>query len=113
MSDTATMTPPEVKKEVKPASPKPRKQPPYHVILVDDNDHTYAYVVEMLGRLFGHDPTKAFRMAQEVDLTGRVIIDTTTLERAELKREQVHAYGNDWRLPRCKGSMTCHLEPAE
>ncbi len=113
MSDATTLTPPDVKKESKSAAVRPRKQPPYHVILLDDDDHTYGYVVEMLGRVFGYDQSKAYRMAQEVDLTGRVIVDTTTLERAELKREQIHAYGKDWRLPRCKGSMTARLEPAE
>ncbi len=91
---------------------KPRRQPPYHVVLLDDDDHTYDYVVEMLGKIFGHSREKAFRMAQEVDTTGRVIVDTTTLERAELKRDQIHAYGKDWRLPRSKGSMSAVIEPA-
>jgi ATP-dependent Clp protease adaptor protein ClpS len=96
----------------KPVLPKPRRQPPYNVILVNDDDHTYEYVVEMLGRLFGHGITQAFKMALEVDTTGRVIVDTTTMERAELKRDQIHAYGKDWRLPRCKGSMRATIEPA-
>ena len=52
-------------------------------------------------------------MAQEVDTTGRVIVDTTSRERAELTQEQIHAYGKDWRIPRCKGSMSAELEPAE
>jgi ATP-dependent Clp protease adaptor protein ClpS len=95
------------------AAVRPRRQPPYHVILIDDCDHSYDYVVEMLGRLFGHNPQTAFCMAEEVDATGRVIVDTTTLERAELKRDQIHAYGADWRIDRCRGSMTATIEPAE
>jgi ATP-dependent Clp protease adaptor protein ClpS len=51
-------------------------------------------------------------MAQEVDDTGRVIVDTTTKERAELKRDQIHAYGADHRLERSKGSMRATIEPA-
>lgn len=105
---TAVETPP----AEKPAPPKPRRQPPYNVILHDDNDHTYEYVIEMLGRVFGHGLTRAFKMALEVDETGRVIVDTTTLERAELKRDQIHAFGKDWRLERCKGSMRATIEPA-
>ena len=27
--------------------------PPWNVVLLDDNDHTYEYVVEMLLKLFG------------------------------------------------------------
>lgn len=91
---------------------KPRRQPPYHVILLDDDDHSYAYVIEMLGRLFGHSQEKAYQMAQEVDATGRVIVDTTTMERAELKQEQIHAFGRDHKITDCKGSMSAVIEPA-
>jgi len=87
--------------------------PQYHVVLLDDNDHTYAYVIEMLVQLFGHSRTKAFRMAVEVDMKGRVIVDTTNKERAELKRDQIHAYGPDWRIAHCRGSMAACIEPAE
>jgi ATP-dependent Clp protease adaptor protein ClpS len=91
---------------------KPKILPPYHVVLMDDNDHTYDYVIEMLAKLFGHPIEEAYLMACEVDTTGRVIVDTTTKERAELKRDQIHAYGPDWRLERCKGSMSAVIEPA-
>jgi ATP-dependent Clp protease adaptor protein ClpS len=110
-SESAAVAPPETKAVEKPKPPVPKRQPPYNVILLDDNDHTYHYVIEMLGKLFGHDETKAFIMAAEVDQTGRVIVDTTTKERAELKRDQIHAYGADWRLERCKGSMRATIEP--
>ena len=89
-----------------------RLAPQWNVVLLNDDDHTYEYVIEMLGKLFGHEPEKALRMALEVDVTGRVIVDTTTKERAELKQEQVHGYGADPRLPRSKGSMTAEIEPA-
>ncbi len=93
--------------------PDVRRQPPYHVILLDDDHHTYAYVIEMLGRLFGHSRPQAYLMALEVDRTGRVVVDTTTKERAEFKRDQIHAYGRDWRLEHCQGSMSATIEPAE
>ena len=89
-----------------------RRQPPYHVILHDDDDHTYDYVMGMLRKLFGHTVEAAYGLAVEVDTNGRAAVDTTTLERAELKRDQIHAYGRDWRLQRCTGSMTCTIEPA-
>lgn len=92
---------------------RPKSQPPYHVILHDDNDHSYAYVIEMLVQLFGHSEEQAYQMAEEVDATGRVIVDTTTLERAEFKRDQIHAYGPDWRIPRCEGAMSASIEAAE
>jgi ATP-dependent Clp protease adaptor protein ClpS len=90
-----------------------RLEPLYHVVLLDDDDHTYDYVIEMLGKLFGHSRETAFRMACEVDASGRVIVATLPLERAEVKRDQIHAYGADPRIPRCAGSMSAILEPAE
>lgn len=96
-----------------PAVAPPRLAPRWHVVLINDDDHTYEYVIEMLGKLFHYDLFKAFAMAREVDTTGRVIVETTVLERAEFKRDQIHAYGADWRIDRCKGSMRAVLEPAE
>ena len=92
---------------------KPRQAPLWHVVLRDDDDHTYDYVIEMLAKLFGHSRETAYRMACEVDTTGRVIVATLVLEQAEFKQQQIHAYGPDWRLPRSRGSMTAVLEPAD
>ena len=89
-----------------------KKQPAFHVILLDDDDHTYDYVIGMLRKLFGYSTEKAFQLASEVDEAGRVIVDTTSLERAELKRDQIHSFGRDWRISRCTGSMSVVIEPA-
>jgi ATP-dependent Clp protease adaptor protein ClpS len=94
------------------ARPRVEKLPPYNVVLLDDDHHTYAYVIEMLVALFGHDPQKAFKMAQEVDSKGRVIVLTTHKEKAELKRDQITAYGADARMASSQGSMSAVIEPA-
>lgn len=105
---------PDVKKKPrKKSEKKPIHIPKYHVVLLDDDDHTYDYVIEMLMQIFRHSRTRAFEMACEVDARGRVIVDTTTKERAELKRDQIHGYGPDWRIPHCRGSMSALIEPAE
>jgi ATP-dependent Clp protease adaptor protein ClpS len=90
-----------------------RYQPPYHVILLNDDDHSYAYVITMLKDLFGHPVEKGFKIADEVDKQGRAVVLTTTMEHAELKRDQIHAYGPDPTIERCKGSMSAMIEPAE
>lgn len=101
------------------ATPKPgtlakRKQlPPFHVVLLDDDDHTYPYVIEMLGDIFGHSIDRALGMAEEVASQGRVIVLTTHREHAELKRDQILRYGADPRAPECPGSMRAVVEPAE
>ena len=105
---TSTIARPQEKKEQ-----KTKGLPPYNVILLDDDDHSYEYVIHMLKVLFGHPPEKGYRMAVEVDTTGRVIVTTTHLEHAELKRDQIQAFGPDPLIPRCKGSMSATVEPAE
>ncbi len=89
-----------------------KRQPPYHVLLLDDDEHTYEYVIGMLRKLFGFSPERSYQLAEQVDLGGRVVLDTTTLERAEFKRDQIHAFGRDWRIPRCVGSKSATIEPA-
>ena len=92
---------------------KTKQQPPYHVILWNDEDHTYEYVIMMLMELFCYPPEKGFSMAKEVDTQGRVIVLTTTRELAELKRDQIHAFGKDELIAGCKGSMWATIEAAE
>ena len=95
------------------AEEKTRRQPPYNVVLLDDDDHTFEYVIGMLQQLFGYPREKGYQMALEVHTTGRVIVLTTTKEHAELKRDQIHAFGPDPYSSRdCKGSMTAIIEPA-
>jgi ATP-dependent Clp protease adaptor protein ClpS len=84
--------------------------PRYQVVLLDDQDHTYEYVIEMLGAVFGYGREKAFGMACEVDATGRVPVFAGGLEQAEVKRDKIHGYGADPRIPRCKGSMSAVIE---
>lgn len=90
---------------------KPKRQPRYHVILWDDDDHSYEYVIRMMQTLFGHQFEMSYQLAKEVDSSGRVICLTTTKEHAELKMEQIHSFGKDDLIPRCKGSMSASIEP--
>lgn len=87
-----------------------RTMPPYNVVLLNDDDHSVGYVIKMLGNLFGHSRERGAEIAQEVHTTGRAIVATTDLEEAELKREQIHDYGPDPMIERCKGSMSAEVE---
>jgi ATP-dependent Clp protease adaptor protein ClpS len=86
--------------------------PLFHVVLLDDDEHTYDYVIEMLGTIFCHSPEVAFRHAMEVDATGRTVVLTCERQQAEFGRDQIHAYGADPRMPVSKGSMSAIIEPA-
>jgi ATP-dependent Clp protease adaptor protein ClpS len=97
----------------KPTKKPPTTLPPYHVVLLNDDDHTYDYVIEMLQSLFAHSEQQAYLLAKTVDRTGRAIVCTTHKERAELKRDQILAYGCDFRIASCTSSMRSVIEPAE
>lgn len=90
---------------------KRKRQPRYNVILWDDQDHTFAYVIAMMQAVFGHPTEKGFQIAEEVNTRGRAIVLTTTREHAELKRDQIHAYGKDPLIEACAGSMWSTIEP--
>ena len=113
MSSTTPTIPAPTRKLQPEEEQKTRRQPPYHVILLNDDDHSFDYVIRMLKELFGHPEEKGFQMAKEVDTTGRVIVLTTSKEHAELKQEQIHAFGPDPLIPRCAGSMSAVIEAAE
>ncbi|MEP6963029.1 MAG: ATP-dependent Clp protease adaptor ClpS [Acidobacteriota bacterium] len=86
--------------------------PLYRVVLLDDEEHTYDYVIEMLCTIFFISAETAYRHACEVDATGRTIVITCELPQAEFGRDQIHAYGADPRMENSKGSMSAVVEPA-
>ncbi len=96
-------------------APRTQSQPPrqWNVVLLDDEDHTYDYVIQMVQELFAHPKSRAYQLAKNVDTQGRAICLTTHKEHAEFKREQIHAYGRDSRIMSCKGSMSAIIEPAD
>lgn len=109
--------------QTKPATPRtaasPKDRPevehpvPWNVVLIDDDEHTYEYVIRMMQELFGHPIEKAIAIAKAVDTQGRAVCLTTHKEHAEFKRDQILAFGPDRYIAGCKGSMTAVIEPAE
>lgn len=96
-----------------PQTAPPELEPPWHVILWDDDAHTHEYVIEMLGAIFGHAHDLALKMAKEVHASGRVVVATVHKELAELRQQQVEDYGPDKRVPGCLVSMRATIECSE
>jgi ATP-dependent Clp protease adaptor protein ClpS len=126
MAQQTPSAPPEQQSEQTPAPPKSsttkpdladkieRKElPPFNVVLLNDDDHTYPYVVEMLQRLFGHSEQFAYQLARTVDNQGRAIVLTTHKERAEFKRDQIRGFGSDPRIDSSHCSMGAIVEPTK
>ena len=88
-----------------------QREPLFHVVLLDDDEHTYDYVIEMLQKLFVLPTSVAFQHAVEVDTTGRTIVITCERPEAEFARDQIQSYGADPRMPNSKGSMSAMIIP--
>jgi ATP-dependent Clp protease adaptor protein ClpS len=89
-----------------------RRQPPYNVVILNDEEHTFPYVIELLIKLFAHSIPTAEALTLRIHTTGRAVVYTTHKEKAELKRDQVLAYGPDPRMSISKGPLGCYIEPA-
>ncbi len=85
----------------------------WQVVLLDDDDHTYDYVIEMLMAIFGHSMDLAYRMACEVDTRKRVIVDVDEKKLAKAKCKRILTFGPDARMERSRGSMSAVIEPVD
>jgi len=99
--------------EVEEPGQTPETEGLWRLVLIDDDDHSYDYVIEMLGAVFGYGREKSFALARIVDTQGRVTLMTGEKPACEAKQGQVHAYGADPRIPRCQGSMSAIVERAD
>ena len=104
MSETAATVDEEVivrpkakskRREKEKDKPRPKTQPPYAVIVENDDFHTFNYVIEVLQKVFGYDLQKAVMLTVEVDAMGQAIVWSGALEVAELKRDQIRGFGPD------------------
>ncbi|MEM1063379.1 MAG: ATP-dependent Clp protease adaptor ClpS [Planctomycetota bacterium] len=92
--------------QAKPAEPdadgrtKPKCPRQYVVVIENDDDHTFDYVIDALRKVFGHPQTRAAWLAMKVHTAGRAPVWSGSLEVAELKRDQVRTYGVDFYAPK-------------
>ncbi len=90
-----------------------RKVPPYHVVVLNDNAHSFAFVVTVLRKALGFSEERALQLTLEAHQSGRAIVWTAPKEVAELKAEQVRSFhevrgADGMRL----GPVGCVIEPA-
>lgn len=106
MTDTQTQTE---------TQSRPQTKQPWlwNVVLLNDDDHTVEYVMQLSKDLFGHPPERGLLIAKKVNDNGRAVLLTTHKEHAELKRDQIHAFGEDKWSDSAVGAMSAIIEPAE
>jgi ATP-dependent Clp protease adaptor protein ClpS len=91
-----------------------RHQPPYAVILHNDDINTMDFVVLVLRKVFGFTVEKCVELMLEAHETGRSVLWVGAREVAELKADQIHSCGAD---PRRRDSgaqpLGVTVEPVE
>jgi ATP-dependent Clp protease adaptor protein ClpS len=74
---------------------KPKQQPPYAVILHNDDINGFDYVVGVLQKVFHYSRTKAFWLTLKAHVGGQSVVWLGGLEVAELKADQLRSCGPD------------------
>src|SRR3954454_10657259 len=72
-----------------------KRQPPYAVVLHNDDINGFDYVVGVLRKVFNYGRLKAFWLTLAAHVGGRSTIWSGSLEVAELKADQVRSCGPD------------------
>lgn len=94
------------------AKTKPKRQPPYAVVLHNDPLNSFGHVIAVLGKVFGYGKVRALVLALAAHETGRSIVWTGAFEVAELKADQVRSCGPDpGQVAAGAQSLTVTLEP--
>jgi ATP-dependent Clp protease adaptor protein ClpS len=92
MSDTITL--PDVETDTESQS-KTARQPPYAVILHNDDVNTMNWVIVVLRKVFGYTVEKCIELMLEAHETGWSVVWVGPLEVAELKADQIISCGPD------------------
>jgi len=94
-ANVAIAEPPAPAQETRHDGARPKKQPPYAVVLHNDPDHSFQFVIDTLMKVFGYPVEKSFTLTKQVHDQGKGIVWSGTRELAELKRDQIASSGPD------------------
>jgi ATP-dependent Clp protease adaptor protein ClpS len=71
------------------------EQPPYAVVLHNDNINTFEWVIKVLSKVFGYGYWKCLKLAMRAHTSGQSVVWSGALEIAELRAEQIVSCGPD------------------
>lgn len=90
-----------------------KRQPPYHVILENDDHHTMEFVIEVLQKVFSYDLAKASELMMHAHTQGEAVVWTGAREVAELKLDQMQScHQTHPTSGKNLGPLSCRIEPA-
>ena len=91
---------------------KSKKLPPYAVIIYNDNEHSFPYVIDCFQKVFRYQTLKSTMLAKTIHQNGQAIVWTGSKEVAELKRDQIIGMGPDFYGPKpIKFPLKVRIEP--
>ena len=91
---------------------KTRRLPPYHVILENDEHHSFEFVIEALEKALGYSQERAYQLTMQAHTAGRTVVWTGPKEVAELKADQIRTFHEVRASGANLGPLSCYIEPA-
>lgn len=89
-----------------------QRQPPYAVIVENDDDHTVEYVIELLTKVFHYPIEKCVKLTRQVHEEGRSIVWSGSKEVAEFHCERIKSGGADFYAQKTVTyPLGCYIEP--
>lgn len=108
LPETTVTTRPRAREET-----RVRRLPPYHVILENDDHHSFEFVVDVLCKALGYPESRSYQLTLLAHRSGRAAVWTGPKEVAELKVEQIQTFHETRPWDGAKlGPLGCSLEPA-
>ncbi len=89
-----------------------RRQPPYAVVLHNDDTNTMEFVVAVLRKVFGYTVEKCVKLMLEAHEKGKAAVWIGALEVAELKADQIRSCGADPLVKKGSHPLGVSIEPA-
>ena len=83
----------------------------HQLVVLNDDDHSYAYVLTLLCSLLAVTPEYALFLTQTIDRAGRAVVFIGSQQDCEELAAQIHAAGPDAQLPRSTGLLMTSIEP--
>lgn len=100
--------------EVEETEHRPRLSPMHVIIVYNDDDHTFEYVVELFAEVLRYHAQKCVDLAIRIHKEGRTIVWNGTKELGELKIEQLRNGGPDmWAIKRVDYPIICELQSVD
>jgi ATP-dependent Clp protease adaptor protein ClpS len=108
LPDVVVSTKPKTREET-----KTHQVPPYNLILENDDDHSFEFVMGVLIKALGYTVERSFELTRQAHQQGRAVVWTGPKEVAELKLEQVLTFHEIRESDGRKlGPVGCVIEPA-